>query len=419
MTRGIVSSASRYSGKVSHPQRDALGSAVPGMSSTPSISSMSQSSWPGRTGANPTPQLPMTTRGDAVPARRREQRVPRDLAVVVRVDVDEAGRDEQAVGVDGALRAGVVESPGAATSVMRRRRPRRRPDGRRRRCRRRPCRRGSRDRAWVPLERGVRRPHLGTTEMCSTMVAIFERTGHTPDHAADVSPHRTGGRHHGAARRAARRRAVAGRAHPPPRREQVDRSRHPHQPRRRRVGPARPQQQDLPARPSRGRARTSGRRLVPRPRLRPARAGRAEPRRSAPPAPRSVSATTRSPCSTRSPIRVPPRTRSGWGRRSRSARRSAPRWWRGRPTPSATTGSPTCPRDTSPLRRCPRGHPRPRLRGGDRGHARRTRPRAREHAGRRHIGRAPRSTASPTSSPPTRSSSRSTSTLTASTRSTW
>ena len=38
--------------------------------------------------------------GDAVPARRRELRVPGGLAVVVGVDVDEAGRDERAVGVD-------------------------------------------------------------------------------------------------------------------------------------------------------------------------------------------------------------------------------------------------------------------------------------------------------------------------------
>ncbi len=36
-------------------------SALPGMSSTPSMSWMSQSSLPGRTGANPTPQLPITT----------------------------------------------------------------------------------------------------------------------------------------------------------------------------------------------------------------------------------------------------------------------------------------------------------------------------------------------------------------------
>ena len=61
MTRGMVSSASRYSGKVSQPQVMPSLSAVPGMSSTPSMSWMSQSSWPGRTGAKPTPQLPMTT----------------------------------------------------------------------------------------------------------------------------------------------------------------------------------------------------------------------------------------------------------------------------------------------------------------------------------------------------------------------
>ncbi len=35
-------------------------SVVPGMSSTPSISSMSSASRPGRSGANPTPQLPIT-----------------------------------------------------------------------------------------------------------------------------------------------------------------------------------------------------------------------------------------------------------------------------------------------------------------------------------------------------------------------
>ena len=35
-------------------------SAVPGMSSTPSISEISQGSEPGLTGAKPTPQLPIT-----------------------------------------------------------------------------------------------------------------------------------------------------------------------------------------------------------------------------------------------------------------------------------------------------------------------------------------------------------------------
>ena len=47
--------------------------------------------------------------GHAVPARRREHRVPGDLAVEVRVHVDEAGRDEHAVGVDRLARAGVLE----------------------------------------------------------------------------------------------------------------------------------------------------------------------------------------------------------------------------------------------------------------------------------------------------------------------
>ena len=42
-------------------------------------------------------------RSDAMPARRREQRVPHRLAVIVRVDVDPAGRDQETVGVDFAL----------------------------------------------------------------------------------------------------------------------------------------------------------------------------------------------------------------------------------------------------------------------------------------------------------------------------
>ena len=50
--------------------------------------------------------------GHAVPARRREQRVPGGLAVVVRVQVDEAGREQQAVGVDGAVRRAVGECAG-------------------------------------------------------------------------------------------------------------------------------------------------------------------------------------------------------------------------------------------------------------------------------------------------------------------
>ena len=65
-------------------------SAVPGMSSTPSIKAMSHSSVPGRTGAKPTrsyrrsPSSPVAGRG-------LQNLVPADLAVVVSVQVDEAG----------------------------------------------------------------------------------------------------------------------------------------------------------------------------------------------------------------------------------------------------------------------------------------------------------------------------------------
>ncbi len=52
--------ASRYSENVSQPQGMPSCSAVPGMSSTLSMRATSSSSVPGRTGAKPTPQLPMT-----------------------------------------------------------------------------------------------------------------------------------------------------------------------------------------------------------------------------------------------------------------------------------------------------------------------------------------------------------------------
>ena len=61
MTRAVLSSASRYSPKLSHCQSMPSCKAVPGMSSTPSISSMRKSWESGRTGAKPTPQLPITT----------------------------------------------------------------------------------------------------------------------------------------------------------------------------------------------------------------------------------------------------------------------------------------------------------------------------------------------------------------------
>ena len=60
MTRGMVSRASRYWGKVSQRQSIPSARAAPGMSSTPSMSWINQSCSSGRAGANPTPQLPNT-----------------------------------------------------------------------------------------------------------------------------------------------------------------------------------------------------------------------------------------------------------------------------------------------------------------------------------------------------------------------
>ncbi len=61
MARGMAASASRYSGKLSHSQRMPSASAVPGMSSTPSMSPISHSWRSGAAGAKPTPQLPIST----------------------------------------------------------------------------------------------------------------------------------------------------------------------------------------------------------------------------------------------------------------------------------------------------------------------------------------------------------------------
>ena len=57
-------------------------------------------------------------RGDAVPARRRQLDVPRRLAVVVGVDVDEPGRDEGAVGVELAAAAPVDVADGGDDAVV-------------------------------------------------------------------------------------------------------------------------------------------------------------------------------------------------------------------------------------------------------------------------------------------------------------
>jgi hypothetical protein len=53
-------------------------------------------------GGEPDPAVAGHHGGDAVPRRRRHPLVPRRLAVVVRVHVDEAGGEDGTVGVDGA-----------------------------------------------------------------------------------------------------------------------------------------------------------------------------------------------------------------------------------------------------------------------------------------------------------------------------
>ena len=88
--RGAASSASRYSGSVSHSHCMPSCSAVPGMSSTPSISWIRKSLLARAHRREADAAVAHHRRGDAVPARRRELRIPGGLAVVVRVDVDEA-----------------------------------------------------------------------------------------------------------------------------------------------------------------------------------------------------------------------------------------------------------------------------------------------------------------------------------------
>ena len=79
------------------------------MSSTPSISSIRRCAILDLgTGAKPTPQLPITTVVTPCQLDGLQARIPGRLAVIVGVDVDEARRDQQALGVD-------LLAPSAAT----------------------------------------------------------------------------------------------------------------------------------------------------------------------------------------------------------------------------------------------------------------------------------------------------------------
>ena len=68
-------------------------------------------------------------RGDAVPAGRGRQRVPADLRVEMSVDVDEAGRDQRALGVDHARRRSRRACRRPRSARPARRRPRARARG--------------------------------------------------------------------------------------------------------------------------------------------------------------------------------------------------------------------------------------------------------------------------------------------------
>src|SRR5439155_5323265 len=65
----------------------------------------------GPDGGEAEPAVADDDRGDAVPARQRAVRVPVDLGVVVGVEVDEAGGDDAAVGVEHPLGVLGVEAP--------------------------------------------------------------------------------------------------------------------------------------------------------------------------------------------------------------------------------------------------------------------------------------------------------------------
>ena len=111
-----------------------------GIASTRVIDRIDRSRSSGRPGAKPKPQLPMTT--DVTPCQpdNVQYGIPEELRVVVRVEVDEPGRDDQAVGVEDALGVGGVDLPEAGRCA--RRRCRRRSGGAASPCRRRPCRCG-------------------------------------------------------------------------------------------------------------------------------------------------------------------------------------------------------------------------------------------------------------------------------------
>jgi hypothetical protein len=76
------------------------------MPSTCAKSFITHSRSPGLHGSDRVAAVAGDHRRDAVVARRRRVALERDLRIVVRVRVDDAGHDDEAVGVDRLLRAG-------------------------------------------------------------------------------------------------------------------------------------------------------------------------------------------------------------------------------------------------------------------------------------------------------------------------
>src|SRR5919107_4378593 len=100
MSRGLASSTSRYSAKLSQRNSSPWCSTGPGMSSTPphQLDQGVAVARPDRREADAA--VAHHRRGDAVLGGGREVRVPHRLPVVVGVDVHEARRDESAARVD-------------------------------------------------------------------------------------------------------------------------------------------------------------------------------------------------------------------------------------------------------------------------------------------------------------------------------
>ncbi len=92
--------ASRYSGNDSHCQSIPSASAVPGMSSTPSISPMSQFPPCGAHRRETNAAVAHDHSGDAVQRGWCKQIVPGGLAVIVGVDVDPSRRHQESGGIE-------------------------------------------------------------------------------------------------------------------------------------------------------------------------------------------------------------------------------------------------------------------------------------------------------------------------------